>query len=210
MFKEKCPRCNKPVQAKFRFCPYCSFNLDKEREMRDFGLLGKDDNTLFNEGFGMNLNMNDIFSSMNAIMKDITKDLGKNEKPFSKAISIKLSPGKKPVIETKGFNKDKNNKIPNKKKIKIQEFTEDKLKKFLKLGKIEPETEVRRLSNRVIYEINMPGVKNREDIIINGLETGIEIKALADKKAYIKTIPVRLKLLKARFTEGKLTLEFNA
>ena len=124
MSKETCPRCSRPVQEKFRFCPYCSCNLENEREMRDFGLLGKEDSSeLFSENFGINLNMNDIFSSMNAIMKDLSKDLGK-ERPFSKAISIKLSPGKKPVVETKGFSNNKKDKTADKKKIKIQEFPE--------------------------------------------------------------------------------------
>jgi hypothetical protein len=205
---EKCPRCGSPTQKKFTYCPYWSCNLEKEREMRDFGLLGKEDsNSLFNENVVPGLNMNAIFNSMNSIIKDLTKDLGEG-KPFSKSISVKLSPGKKPEIRSHGFAKSQGSKKPR--STKPKDFSEAKLKKFLKLPKQEPETEVRRLSKRLIYELSLPGVKNKEDIVINKLEKGIEIRALSDKKAYVKSIPLNIQLLRVRFGGEKLFLEFNA
>jgi len=95
-------------------------------------------------------------------------------------------------------------------KIKTKELPENKLKKLAKLPKKEPETNIRRLSNRLIYEIDLPGVKSENDISIKDLENSIEIKALAKNKAYSKIIPLAFPLRKYYFEKGKLVLELDA
>ena len=83
-------------------------------------------------------------------------------------------------------------------------------RKFLTEIKKEPKTNVKRLSNTVIYEINMPGVKSLDDISIVKLENSIEIKAVAKDKAYFKLIPVNLAILDYELERGKLILELEA
>jgi HSP20 family molecular chaperone IbpA len=94
-------------------------------------------------------------------------------------------------------------------KIKQNNFTKEKIKKFSKLKREEPKTNIRRLSNKLVYEIEMPGVKSIEDISISQLENSIEIKAISEKKAYAKIIPINLPIKNFDLSEGKLILELG-
>ncbi|MEK6913271.1 MAG: hypothetical protein AABW47_01205, partial [Nanoarchaeota archaeon] len=94
-------------------------------------------------------------------------------------------------------------------KIKKNTFTAEKAKKFLSLKREEPKTNIRRLSNRVIYELEMPDVQSTEDISITKLESSIEIKAIGKNKAYAKRIPINLPIQNYDFLEGKLILELG-
>ncbi len=46
--------------------------------------------------------------------------------------------------------------------------------------------------------------------IVLNLEKGIELKAVSDKKAYLKSIPISLPILKYKLSKGKLVLEMDA
>jgi len=81
---------------------------------------------------------------------------------------------------------------------------------FPKLPKKDPETHIRRFSDRVIYEIKMPGVKSVDDISITQLENSIEIKATTKTKAYSKIIPINLPIYDYNLSKGLLTLELEA
>ena len=82
--------------------------------------------------------------------------------------------------------------------------------KFAGLLKKEPETNIRRLSNKVVYEIKLPGVKSVKDVSIIQLENSIEIKALADKKVFYKIIPINLPINNYNLSSGILTLELDS
>jgi HSP20 family molecular chaperone IbpA len=77
------------------------------------------------------------------------------------------------------------------------------------LERKEPKTNIRRLSNRVVYELEMPGVESLEDISIIKLENSIEIKAISKNKAYVKVIPINLPITNYNLSEGKLILELG-
>jgi len=89
----------------------------------------------------------------------------------------------------------------------IQNISAAKAAKLAKMPKKEPETIVRRLSDRIIYEISVPGVKNIKDVIINKLQNSIEIKAFAKDKVYFKLLPVSLPIKKYKIEDEKLVLE---
>ena len=75
-----------------------------------------------------------------------------------------------------------------KKKPKIEKrihvISKEKMEKLAKLPKKEPPSEVRRMGNKVIYNLEVPGVNDIDDIFINKLESSIEIKAISDDKVY--------------------------
>ena len=101
-----------------------------------------------------------------------------------------------------------------KKSDKIKKFfsgnlSPEKLKKFSKLPREEPKTNIRRLSNKVIYEVDLPGVKSVKDISIINLERSMEIKAVSDKKAYSKSVPMNFPILGYKLSNGKLILELD-
>ena len=82
--------------------------------------------------------------------------------------------------------------------------------KFIGLAKKEPETSIRRLANKVVYEIKLPGVKSIKDLSIIQLENSIEIKALSGKKVFYKIIPINLPINKYDRSKGILTLELDS
>ena len=82
--------------------------------------------------------------------------------------------------------------------------------KFTNLPKEEPKTSIRRFSDKVLYEIEMPGVKSIKDVAIVQFENSIEIKALAKEKIFYKLIRVSLPIKKYNFEKEKLLLELDA
>ena len=83
-------------------------------------------------------------------------------------------------------------------------------KKLAKLPRKEPKTVMKRLSGKLIYELSIPGVKDVEDVLINQLESSIEIKAIAKDKVYSKTISITLPIKRYTLIKGNLILEFQA
>ena len=67
---------------------------------------------------------------------------------------------------------------------------------------------MRRLSNKVVYEIEIPEVAE-EDVSIIKLENSIEIKAISKDKSYKKLISIDLPIKSYKITNGKLILELG-
>ncbi len=124
----------------------------------------------------------------------------------------KIKVTKKPVNQTfqdkKLLNKNQMKQIgaPN---LKNPSFTNEAKENFQKLPKKQPETNVRRFSNKVVYEIDIPGVESIKDVSISQMENSIEIKAISKKNAYEKIIPIGLPISKYGLSKGKLVLELK-
>jgi len=228
MFKKKCPNCGKRISKDFEFCPYCGCNIKKQEEERNYGFLGRDD-SLFPDmemPFGFNKLFNTLMKQLDRQFKELDRELGiakkterKKKEPKVKStgisISISTGTGKKPEIRVRGFGpgikiKQISPEIEPTKKVTKSIISEEKAKKLSKLPKKEAETKVRRLANKIIYEINLPGVKSLKDIMINQLENSIEIKAFSKDKAYFKLLPIKLPILNYKLNKEKLILELKA
>jgi len=160
--------------------------------------------------------------------KDFETDLRKLSRMPIRAegisISVSSSPEGQPVIRVKKFGKpermrfekageeleeeEQEEKIKEK-PVKLKRLTRTQKEKLAKLPREEPHTSVRRLTDKIIYEIEMPGVKNEKDIIINKLQNSIEIKAFTKDKAFFKLIPINLPIKNHRLEKGKLILELK-
>lgn len=237
-FKRTCRRCGEKIDKGFSYCPFCGTPLaDKEKEEKDYGFLGKRDLDNFNPfdnqlklPLGFNTLFRKLMGDMEKQFKDLDKELGKEkinrldkQDPRRNlmqggGISINISGGAgTPVIKVSSFGnvpkfKEMEKKMrPASKSAKIEKprLSEEEAKKLAKLPREEAASRVRRLSNKVIYEIDMPEVKNLKDVHINQLENSIEVKAFSKDKAYFKFLPVGLPLLKYGLDEGKLTLELG-
>lgn len=227
MFNKKCPKCARIISRDFEFCPYCGYNIKREKNERNYGFLGKDDFLSPDIGMKMPFGFNKIFSSLISQLdkqfKDLDREIGKEIKPaknpgiISKGFSINISTrtGEKPEIQIGGFGPGfENFKIQEagkEKPMKIQkpEISDYQAKKLSKLPKEEAETKVRRLSNKVVYEILLPGVKNLKNIIISQLENSIEIKAFSEDKAYFKLLPINLPILNYKLDGETLILDLK-
>jgi HSP20 family molecular chaperone IbpA len=225
MFKKKeCNRCGKKTEEKYSFCPYCGNRFDSDKEDNDdWGMLGKDDFMPSSNDIKLPMGLNTIF---NSLMKNMSKELSeqlsknafsveekqpKNIKKNGLSISISTFGNGPPKIKVTQMGENPNPKKQGeiKEKIKQNPFTKEKVKKFAELKREEPKTNIRRLSNGVVYELEMPGVKSLEDISIIKLENSIEIKALSKNKAYTKIIPINLPITSYNLSEGKLILELG-
>lgn len=213
MFKKKeCEKCRKKISKKYEFCPYCGSQFNENPE--NWGILGENDdlnefeqfsNSIFGKISGSMINKM-LGGAMRMLEKEMQKEI-KNQN-FKPKTNIRL------MINGREINLNNQETENNKKRQEIKEMPlntlpHEKLKKISSLPKQEPATKIRRLSDKVIYEIQMPEVKSVKDISIIKLENSIEIKALAEDKAYFKLIPINLPILNYELSKGKLVLELS-
>lgn len=222
MFKKnKCHNCKSKVSEKYDFCPHCG-NPVKGKSKEDFGILGKNDITEQNPftdpffsgmlGGGMLNKM--LGSTMKILEKELEKGMkGNQDIPVGKTNfelyinGKKVDPSKIKVTQLQGNPPLKGKK---QKEQLLTAFNKDQMKKFLELPRVEPQTSsVRRFSNRVIYEIDLPEIKSVEDVAITKLESSIEIKAVGKTKSYFKILQVGLPIIGYEIENGKLVLELE-
>lgn len=230
MFKrQRCRNCGKKINDGYDFCPYCGALLkdsfkENSKDNEDWGLLGKNDFTY--EEMKLPMGFNTLF---NSLLKNLNKQIDEFEevkkekksrvKKGGIGISIYTSGDKPPEIRVTSFGnipkfKEKEKQIKENIK-RVKNLPQTSSKKFSGLPKKEPETNIRRFSNKIVYEIKMPEVKSIKDVSIIQLESSIEIKALATprrkkKYVYYKIIPVNLPIKRYNLSKEKLVLELDA
>jgi HSP20 family molecular chaperone IbpA len=214
--KEECRKCGEKVSKKYDFCPHCGnlVNGNSKKE-GDLGMLGRDDNlnefeelskTIFRGG-GNNMLNKMIGSVMKMLEKEMEKEIKRKDNQPKTNFQLFIN-GKK-----LNFNDSKNQPQENKREkireIFLNQFSQNNIKKFSNLPRVEPTTNIRRLSDKVIYEILMPGIKSIKDISIIKLENSIELKAISKNKAYFKLIPINLPITNYGILKERLILEFG-
>ena len=219
--KKKCRRCGEKVSDKYKFCPICGSSINKNAQDEDWGMLGESDiQQNIGDSFMMPFGgisgkmINKMLGNMmNMLEKEMAREMVRSNSNQPAKIrpntNIKLMINGK-EIPLNNLNQPKLTTVKKVQKIPALEMSSDKLKKFSTLPKEEPETTIRRLANKVVYEINMPDVKSIKDISIISLENSIEIKALGKTKVYKKIIPISLPITNYNLEEGKLVLEMDA
>ena len=222
MFKKKCTKCNNKIERNYDFCPFCGKNLQSKHDNEDFGFLGKND-FMDNEeenmlGFGGGFMDKMISKAMKMIekqMKDMHNEFNQNPNqnpnqnqgnPRSNMHVQFFVNGKKVFPQNQ---QTQQNKLNNPIKIK-KELPKEKAEKFAKLPRKEPKTTMKRLAGKLVYELAMPGVEDINDVLINQLESSIEIKALSKNKVYSKTINVNLPIINYGLDKGNFTIELAA
>ena len=196
--KKNCKKCNEKLSNKYKFCPNCGIRLNE----KDWGMLGKTD--------AINMNQQNSFAGggmlnkmLGNAMKMLEREMGKQEN--SPKTNFKLMINGKEVK----FNNQIQKQPVKIEKIPIMEFTQEQLNDFLEFPRKEPKTNLKRFGEKITYEIEMPEVKSFKDILINRLESSIEIKAIGKKKSYSKIIPVNMPIVSQNLTKGKLILELK-
>ena len=217
--KKKCKNCGEKISNSYNFCPYCRVPLIDSFDDEDFGLLGRNDSMEeVKLPIGFNHLFNSLIKNMNTQFKELENHNAKQSQKKSEvkkggiSISISTSGNRPPEIKVTSFGnipkfKEREKQIA--KKANSIKLPLSDSKKFSGMPKKEPETNIRRLSNKVVYEINMPGVKSMEDVSIIQLENSIEIKAFAKDKVFHKIIPINLPISDYNLSKGKLVLELD-
>lgn len=218
--KKKCPKCKEKISEKYSFCPYCRSSILKEE---DWGLLGKSDFMEPEEiklPMGFNVLFNSLIKTLNKQIKEFeTEQTRQPEKTNVKkggiSISISTSGNKSPEIKIRSFGnipefKEQEEKMrSDKKAYSLKDTSKLNTKRFSGKPKEEPKTNIRKFSDKVVYEIDLPGVKSIKDISIIQLENSIEIKALAKDKVFYKIIPINLPIKNYSLLKGRLVLELD-
>lgn len=202
MKKIKCSGCNKKVNKDFNYCPYCGKSFKENKQDKDYGFLGKSDiirnQNPYNNDVRLPFGLNKMMSSL---IKQLEKELsGINPQDLKGGLNFKIHTSNIPNIQK-----------PNKKsEDKKQKLSEDEISRRSKLPKEEALSRIKRLSDKIIYEIETPGIKDKSQISINNLEKGIEFKAYTKKICYTKTIPLKLKIDNFKILKDKVLIEFKS
>lgn len=234
--KIRCNNCNKEVSGKFDYCPFCASALKDLK--KEYGMLGRTDdlganevNKMFNETFSGSI-FNKMFSSAvkminNELRKtnesqirarEPAKENAKQKANFEIYINgkkINLPGNIEGVqIEEAPFSADMGIRRPKQPKAKIPrpKISEETLQKSSKLPRKEAKSHVSRTSDRVIYELETPGLNSLNNVLVNQLEDSLEVRAYTEKAVYFKTLTGKLPLMQYSISpsEGKLILEFKA
>lgn len=223
MFDIKCNKCKSKVKKDFDFCPFCGNNISSDFDKEDFGLIGKndfmDDNFLpgFNNSF-IDKIFNQTMKMMEKQMRSLAEEANHQSRPqripineINPNLNVQFFVNGKRVFppQQEHFQNTQNQQQIRPSKVKVNKMPQEKLERFAKLKRFEPVSKVRRLGNKVIYELEVPGVNDLDDILINRLENSIEIKALADDKSYSKILNINLPIIRYGLDNGSLFLELQ-
>lgn len=209
----KCNNCKSIVEKKFNFCPYCGQStMDEQAERKEFGLLGKDDfskprETQNNNPLaGMGITDKVINSLMNNLMKSMESQFrNMPELESENNARIEQTPNGIKIKIGIPFQEAREKKP----KQKRREITQEQLDKMSKLPRVEAKTKIKRLSDKVVYEIAAPGIESPDDVFISKLENGYEIKAIGKKKVYVNSLPISLPVRGYSFDNKTLLVEFK-
>jgi rRNA maturation endonuclease Nob1 len=198
MFKRKCPSCAEKIERKFNFCPYCGESFKVRREKGDFGMLGRDDS-------GGNMRVEQklpcgMEKIMNSLVKQLEKSMGDmNFDGMPKNVRINVvrgNPQMREVVQKKP-----------KERVEVSRISEAEAERRIGLKKVEAESRVRRLADKIIYEIDAPGVARKDDVVVTELATGLEIRAYSGDRCYIKFIPLKVELISYSVRSDKVFVE---
>jgi len=222
MFKKStCQKCGEKTNKNNSFCPSCGTPLGRNKRKNEFGMLGEEDsfdevesisNSLLG-GMGGSL-FNKMFSNtMKMLEKEMEKEMKKNTKSQNQnnfpRTRVKLMINGKEINLNNRGKENKEEEKQKEKAMKFKGFSNEQVKKFSKLPRKEPKTNLKRIANKISYEIQIPEVNSFEDVSILPLENSIEIKAIAKKKAYSKSVQISLPIIDYTFSKGLLVLEFQ-
>ncbi len=206
MFKKNyCNKCEGKLKDSYNYCPYCGLDLrNPEKDMRDFGVIGKNnlEGTPLVGGGGTGFGITDkmISSVMNSLIKNLGKQFdnmdSQNVKSSPKGIQIRFGAPPKSAQQKK-------------KEIIEKEITSEQIKRMSKLPRSEAKTNVRRFSDKVVYDLKASGIEDVKDIFVSKLESGYEIKAIGKTKVYVNSIPVNLPLKKYSLSKSGMSVEFG-
>lgn len=232
MPKKKCGNCGTEIDKGWDFCPYCGEEQGKEIEERKEIFQGFGNYMPF---FDMFDSVSDTFRDFDEFSESPELDWEEIEKePKTKFSGIDINITNingKPDVRVKTFGDFRKYEPEiweklgiNPKAVKEKEVKPEKKIKIQKAAKLKekiiPEkpvryeevkgTNIRRLRDRIIYEFDMPGITNPNNVRINKLESSYEIKAFGEDKAYFKLLPVAMELISYKIEKEKLVLEFAA
>lgn len=192
--KSACPHCNNKVSSSYTFCPYCGSQImSKEQEEDQFGLIGRTDAQ-------SKAQPQDMFAQL---MQNMLKNI--NLSGMMDNAEVKNMPnGFKIKIGLPGQAPKKKISQP-----KVKSLTEEQALRMADMPRAMAKTNIKRLSDKVVYELAAQGIQSTQDVFVSKLESGYEIKAIGKNKVYVNSLPINLPLKSYSIGEKGITLEFD-
>jgi len=203
MARLKCNSCGEKIKKSFDFCPYCGIPSRNFSDQKNYGLFGKSDS--------INNQMNQVKLPLgmgrmvNSLIKQLEKEIGEinfeGNENIPRGFKIRISagkPGSQQMVKQE------------KAQIEKKQISKEERARRTKLSRVDAKSNVRRLSDRIIYEIETPGVSSKNDVSITNLASGIEIKAFSKDKCFVKFIPLNVEVMRYSLSDDKLFLELKA
>lgn len=192
------------IEKKFNFCPYCGVSFKAKNERENFGMLGRNDSAgNIQPNLGLPLGMNKI---VNSLVKQLEKQMndinGEGVEGMPRGFKIKIAQGQPQMKQVIRENPEKVDEV--------QMISDEENDRRARLQKEEVESKVRRLADRIIYEMKTPGVKKKKDIVVTKLASGLEIKAYSKDKCYVKFIPLTVEVIEYYVEDEKVFVELKA
>lgn len=202
MLKKKCPSCARKIKKDFNFCPYCGAQFKAIKDKDNFGMLGREDDidviqNDLNLPFGMNKLVGSLIKQLEKQMNDL--EGGDVVMPRGFKIKIASGPQMKQVVRGEPMKVERE-----------PEISEKENNRRADLPKVEVESKVRRLADRIIYEMETPGVRGKKDVSVIKLASGLEIKAYSGEKCYVKFIPLTVEVIGYFVRDEKVFVELKA
>jgi hypothetical protein len=151
--------------------------------------------------FGMEKIMGSLVKQLEKQFKNM--DLGEGGdgrvQGFPGGFKIKISSGNPQVRRV-----DKGEPRQERKVIRI---SPEEAERRAGLPRVDAESKVRRLGDKIVYELLVPGVLDEKEVVIAKLEEGIEIKAYSEDRCYVKVIPLKVEVIGYSVGKGKLFVE---
>jgi hypothetical protein len=211
--KPSCKRCEGKLKDDFSFCPFCGLDLrNPHADMRDYGLLGKNDAVLgapMLGGGAIGMNdpaMNGLFANIMKMMEHQLKNIDPEQldsvmKEMHSEIQrlpngIKISFGPKPVHQPK-------------QQPQPRVITDEQRARMTKLPRAEAKTNIRRFSDHVVYSLDVPGLTSVNDVFVSKVESGYEVKAIGKNKVFVNSLQLNLPIKKYSVKDERLSLEFG-
>ena len=207
MLKKKCASCAKKIERKFRFCPYCGASARGVGVRgvgvsdNEYGMLGREDSgervqDELKLPFGMNKIVNSLVKQLEGQMNSLD---GGDGIPRGFKIRIAGGPQMNQLVR----------RAPEKRAEEMPKISDEEMDRRAGLPREEVESRVRRLSDRIIYEMDTPGVKRKKDIVLTKLASGLEIKAYSRDKCYVKFIPLTVEVIEYSVEKDKVFVELK-
>ncbi len=224
-----CPKCGAKVEKKWSYCPDCGLSFGQQEP---FSMGNLDDVFRELERMAQQMERGMRMPMRNVEVLDLTPFF-QSMKRGGFTIQINQSGGKPPQVNIQTFGDVDRRRLEEQiqrrmgvkpkvsapavqavSKAAAQAKQVQRVETNAQFAKAkvtkEPSAEIRRLGDRLLVDISLPGVKHEKDIDINELEYSVEVKALAGDTGYFKilTKPEQFSLARSRFSDGKLHLEF--
>jgi hypothetical protein len=139
-------------------------------------------------------------------MKQLGSEMQKQGKAsqMPKGFSIQISTGLPNMNQMQG-----NSNAKPKKEIIQSKISDKEKERRMSLKRKEAESSIRRLPDKVVYEIKCPGAKSKEDVVLAPLENGVEIRIYTKDFCYVKSIPMKIDILGFNVKDGKMFLDLK-